>query len=168
MKEIKLSKNGKSRGLYVALVDDADYEWLGQFTWFVLKGTTDHHYAGTTVDGKITLMHRLIMQVTNTKSFIDHIDRDGLNNQRHNLRISTNAQNQYNAKKHRLKKETRPSSKYKGVSWLKKRKKWASKAKINKKLIWLGYYDLEKDAARAYNDFASKNFGEFARLNVIE
>lgn len=93
----------------------------------------------------------------------DHIDGDGLNNQRLNLRQSTKSQNNMNTNKGQG-----YSSKYKGVTWDKARKKWKCGIKINGKQIFIGRFIEEDDAALAYNQKASELFGEFSRLNVLE
>ena len=59
------------------------------------------------------------------------------------------------------------SSKYKGVCWDKSRNKWLANTQFNRKSIFIGYYDIEEDAALAYNKKATELFGEFACLNEI-
>lgn len=59
------------------------------------------------------------------------------------------------------------SSKYKGVTWYKEREKWMVRININKKHIFLGYFESEIEAAKAYNDAAIKYYGEYARLNEV-
>ena len=148
----------------VAIVDDEDFELISQYKWYPM----DHHnnfYARANVykNKKRTQikMHRLIMNVINPKVQIDHIDRDGLNNQKSNLRICTNSQNHMNEKKRK-----NCSSRFKGVSWHKRCKKWMAKIKTEDKQKHLGYFNNEKDAAKAYDAAAKKYFGKFARLNV--
>lgn len=108
-------------------------------------------------------MHRLILFLyKNNKNKIDHIDGNGLNNCRNNLRICTQAENSLN--QHKIKNGT---SNYKGVSWSKSSKKWMATAMINYKTIYLGCFDIEKDAAKAYNNYMKENAGEFACLNKL-
>jgi hypothetical protein len=154
MKEIQLTQ-GK-----VALVDDYDYEVLNNFKWFAHKHRNTH-YAGkqkSRTEGKqrSELMHCIIMD----HKGIDHIDGNGLNNQRSNLRFATHQQNQMNRGK--LKGT---SSKYKGVSLDKRSNKWNSYIKKDQKVIYLGLYYDEVEAAKAYDQKAIELFGEFARLN---
>ena len=59
------------------------------------------------------------------------------------------------------------SSKYKGVSWIKRQKKWRAELSQNRKRINLGVFDDEKAAARAYNKAVLEHRGEFAVLNII-
>ena len=105
-------------------------------------------------------MHREILGLLDSKKrtvFVDHEDYDTLNNQRFNLRKSSNAQNQMN-------KIPRGKSKYLGV-WY-NRGSIVSKIRINKKQVTIGQgFKTEEDAARAYDEMAKKHHGEFANLN---
>lgn len=161
MKEIVLS-NGM-----VALVDDADYETLKEFNWHYKPSRhTGYAYMNTKkADGKKTTkkMHTVIMN-TPAGFQIDHRDRNGLNNQRDNLRVATYKQNQAN-----IGKQTRSTaSRFKGVSWDSHRGKWNAHIKVDQVMKNLGRFEKEEDAARAYNDAASAAFGEFASLNDVE
>ena len=95
---------------------------------------------------------------------VDHIDGNGLNNQRNNLRIVTNQQNGMNQKKQRRS----TTSRYKGVCWHNKNKGWMAGIKHNRKTIYLGCYETEEEAALAYNTEATRIFGEYAKLNVTD
>jgi hypothetical protein len=172
MKEIELSKTGKNKGLYVALVDDADYEWLNQFNWSVLSVRSGGKYANR-VAGKRPnrlhlRMHRVVMGITDPNVQVDHRDGNGLNNCRSNLRVATPSQNGMNRQKHKLYGNKPTTSKYKGVRWHKRDEKWYTQAQLNGKHFSIGYFDNEDEAARAYNKFAKEHFGGFARLNKIE
>ncbi len=105
-------------------------------------------------------MHRQIMQPPSDMQ-IDHIDHDCLNNQRANLRVCTQAQNNANRRK------TRGSSQFKGVYWYASRNKWRANIRVDRQTKHLGYFDDEEDAARAYNEEALKQFREFALLNEV-
>jgi len=160
MKEIILSKG------FTAKVDDSDYEYLNQWKWSVtvLKRIS---YARRTecVDGKrvSVFMHRLLMGATDSKIKIDHIDSNGLNNQRNNLREVTHSENLMNKRSC-----INSSSIYKGVQLNNaKYKYWFASIKVNGKKIGLGCHKNEKDAAMAYNNAAIKHFGSFAKLNSI-
>ena len=161
MKEIKLSQ-GK-----VALVDDADYEWLSQWKWSFAKDHTNRTgYAqraeGKRPDRKIILMHREIMQ-TPSGMEVEHADLDGCNNQRYNLRNCTHAQNGMNGSVRKTN-----TSGFRGVSWNKGNKDWEARITISNKDFHLGCFDSPEDAARAYDQAAIRYFGEFANPNFKE
>lgn len=161
MKEIQLSKEGKNRGKYVALVDDEDYEYLNQWRWNVAKYGRWFYAARNIVvkEKQFTIrMHCVIMN----RMFIDHIDNNGLNNQKSNLRLCTRSENGMNRSK-----QLNCSSVFKGVYFYKNRNKWLVRIGINKKGTHVGYFDSEIDAAKAYNQKAIELFGEFAKLNNI-
>lgn len=103
-------------------------------------------------------MHRLILGVTNPKIKIDHRDGNGLNNQRHNLREATQAQNLANSR------PRSGSSRFKGVTF-RSPDKWIAQISKDGKHTYLGIFRDEFDAATAYNFAAIEMFGEFARLN---
>lgn len=160
-KEIHLSRG------YIVLVDDEDYEFLSSSKWhlsekkyrkYAIRNLPCPRVKGT---GYLRSMHRLILSAPKNLQ-VDHIDGNGLNNCRSNLRLCVNKENAMNSRKN-----TSGSSKYKGVSWHKDNEVWAAYIKINYKLIHLGYFKKEDDAATAYNMAALKNFREFARLNSI-
>lgn len=158
MKEIKLTQ-GK-----VALVDDGDYKYLSQFKWCAHKHRNNFYaMRQSRINGKrkSILMHREIMNAPNDRQ-IDHKDHNGLNNCRINLRICTNQENSRNSKCY-----ANNMSGFKGVVWIKRERKWRAKITIKDKKIYLGSFLSLKDAAVAYNNAASKYFGEFALLNEI-
>ena len=155
MKKIPLTQ-GK-----FTLVDDEDFERASNYKWFRDRATYTSYATrniGTRPNKSKQRMHRLIMQAKKGQQ-IDHINGNGLDNRRCNLRFCTNSQNQMNA---------RPmggSSKYKGVSWNKKGNKWYSAIRFNYKQIHLGVFVSETLAAKAYDSKAKELFGEFAYLN---
>jgi hypothetical protein len=162
MKEIKLSQNGKKYGLYVALVDDEDYEYLNQWKWFVYpEGKTFYAMRNIYINNKCKQlrMHRIILNVS-IGEIIDHKDHNGLNNQRNNIRVCTFTENTINTIKAKSK------SQYWGVR-IKKNNKYLSRIKSNYKVFNLGTYETEKEAALAYNRAAKIHHGEFAKQNIV-
>ena len=143
---------------YVALVDDPDYERVNQFKWRVRIKNERTQYA---VTGDGIRMHRFILGITDPKVQVDHDDRDGLNNQRYNLRTCTNGQNQVNKPKMRLS----DTSQYKGVYWDKQRRAFRAKLVVRGRKIYCGTFTDERDAALAYDEAARKHFGDFAVCN---
>ncbi len=108
-------------------------------------------------------MHRQIMGVTNEKCDVDHKDRNGLNNQRSNLRICSRSNNSKNRTSRK-----NSSSKYLGVHFHKqkgKNSKWVAQIFVDGAPIYLGRFTIEADAARCYDVAALKYHGEFANLN---
>jgi hypothetical protein len=95
---------------------------------------------------------------------VDHINHNGLDNRKANLRPVTQAQNCLN-RPYKIYKKKISSSKYKGVTWHKRMKKWTAQICYQGKHKSLGYFDDETDAAKAYDDAAKKHHKEFAVLN---
>lgn len=159
LREIPLSQ-GK-----VAIVDADDYEWLIEGRWYAVKRRNTFYgiCKFKNEDGvwKHLYMHRAINKTPDGFE-TDHIDGDGLNNRRANLRTVTRKQNIWNIQPIRG-----SSSKYKGVHWSKIAEKWQAQIPAGNKTVWLGLYDSEEDAARAYNIAAVKYRGEFAYINQI-
>jgi len=158
MKEVPLTKG------CVALVDDADYERVSVLKWRTDRNQNGNLYARTSKwlpGGKVknTTMHRFILG-TAPGVTVDHIDGNGLNNQRSNLRECSITENSCNRKKSLGKK-----SQYKGVRRDAKYNRWDARIKSMGKSIYLGYFKSEVEAARAYDEAALRLFGEFARLN---
>ena len=144
-----------------ATVDTADYPDLNKHKWTAAR-SPNTFYAVRSQGGKQIRMHR---QITNAPNHlvVDHIDHNGLNNTRENLRLCTKAQN---AKNQRKQKGT--SSIYKGVCYNKKEKKWRARVHKNGKTYNLGDYKNEIKAAKAYDQKASALFGQYAHLNFQE
>lgn len=149
MKQIPLTK-GK-----FALIDDDDYGAVSQHSW-CFQG----RYAFSRINGKNVSMHRFINK-TPANLDTDHINGNELDNRKANLRSATRKQNIMNARK-----RSGTSSKYKGVCWNNRDRKWQAKIKVGEIRLHLGYFSTEQDAAQAYNFAAIKGFGEYARLNT--
>lgn len=141
-----------------AIVDAEDYEWLNQYKWYAAKyGTT---FYACRSKGRTTInMHRQIMCAP--KGLIcDHKNHNGLDNRKNNLRLCTNAQNQYNRRP-----RTGCSSRYKGVDWQRAFNKWRAAIRLNQTYLHLGLFHNEMEAALTYDRKAAELFGEFAWLN---
>ncbi len=144
-----------TKGMF-ATVDAADYEWLSQCRWHV-SGRAKV-YAACNWKGKRVYMHRLIMNPP-PGYVVDHIDGNGLNNRRSNLRICTRMQNQWN------RRPTKGTSTFKGVSYNKEMRKWEASIIVNKKKYPCGFFDDEIEAALACDRKAWELCGPYARLN---
>ena len=149
MKEIPLTK-GK-----VALVDDCDHELLSKLKlharkcgnkWYACHGATDY-------------LHILIMNPSRGME-VDHINGNGLDCTRNNMRVCTHTQNQrYQGK------QTSNSSGYIGVSWQIISAKWRAYVSVNSKQVHVGLFNSAEEAAHARDQKAKELHGEFAWLN---
>lgn len=107
-------------------------------------------------------VHRLVgLTFIGNYSEFDHKDRNSQNNKLSNLRVCTHSQNMANSG------SRKGTSLFKGVSRCKQREKWQVHIMINYKSIFLGRFDNETDAAKAYNKAATKYFRKFAYLNEV-
>lgn len=157
-----------TRGLF-ALVDQEDADRVNQFKWHSITGKNGNSYAlrkgpRSQRPRKSILLHNFILGISGDQE-ADHIDLDGLNNRRSNLRIGTHQTNCYN-------RRAPKGTKYglKGVSFDKDCtiRPWSAKITACGKERYLGQFPTKSDAARACNEAATRLHGEFARLNVIE
>ena len=154
-----------TRGRF-AIVDEADFENLSKYKWFAAKSGRSF-YANRMIKSNetgrrqlVVQMHRQILNVKDGE-FVDHINHNGLDNRRANLRIVNKEQNTWNKRKQR----GNYSSKYKGVSWHKMDKRWQARIRYKGKPMCIGYFDNQKSAAMAYDDKAKELFKEYAALN---
>ena len=108
-------------------------------------------------------MHQDVIEVPEGM-VIDHINHDGMDNRGANLRAATRSQNMC----HRKKRSRTTRSKYKGIHWKKRNRKWQAMITVESKRIYLGHFRDEIDAAKAYDRAARKYHGEFASLNFPE
>lgn len=147
-----------------AMIDDEDEALLARANWYAMKDyRTQTWYCMAwerTKDGRHRLaMHRILMNDPKGM-LIDHVDGNGLNNQRENLRLATCQQNSRN----RISPRQRAGT-FKGLNWDAQRGKWMAKIYVNYRCINLGRYPRPEDAARAYDRAAVAYFGQFAKLN---
>lgn len=137
-----------------AIVDDEDFDIISPYVWYVVA-TGNKYYAYNSIVGG---MHNFIVGY----AFVDHVNGNGLDNRRINLRETNYSLNRANTSKS---KNIKYSSIYKGVCWNKKSKKWVAKITRNWKTKYIGSFDDEEEAAKAYDRAALELFGEHARLN---
>ncbi len=138
-----------------AIVDAADYAYLSRFRWHATE-CRGRFYAATVINGKSVSMHRMLMNPSEGK-VVDHIDGNGLNNRRANLRLCTPTQNRRNTR------PRRKTSAFLGVS--RRGDKYLARIKHRGRSLYLGLFDTEVEAAQARDDKAKELFGEFAWLN---
>ena len=165
MKEIHLTQSK------VAIVDDEDYETIAAFGWHVARRHSGIYYAIRNVcrrDGGRTTeqMHRVVLMRKLGRLIVggmqcDHINGNGLDNRRENLREVTFAQNQRNCRR----RSANPSSQYLGVSWHGRVKKWVVRISIGVKRLSLGYHDTELAAAHARERYLAAHPELHARSN---
>lgn len=153
-------------------MDSEDYEFLNQFDWSLIEWR-GIQYAKRRVKlsddpypeyGTIS-MHSLILKGCIE---VDHIDGNGLNNQKSNLRPVTHAQNIQNQRV-----QTRSKSGYRGVTYFpnagqwKRKKPWRARIKVDGYDRTIGYFTTPEEAAKAWNEVALEEWGEYARLNEV-
>jgi len=158
MKKITLTQSE------VAYVSDEDYEKIKKHKWRIERNRNTC-YAKSQIknangEWKTIWMHRLIMDAP-IQLQVDHIDGNGLNNTRKNLRLCASFGNNANRRK------TVGISRYKGVTKHRKSGKWMAYIKKDKKMYNLGLFEIEEDAAKVYNIRALEFWKEFARINTI-
>lgn len=140
-------------------VDDADYDWAMQWRWRINSkgyvGRADKRVLGQ--KRSMISMHRLILGVTDSSIHVDH--RNGIkhDNQRHNLRACTKAQNSWNRPAQQNNK-----SGYKGVSHHANTGKWQASISYNGARLHLGLFDSAEAAHEAYCAKARELHGEYA------
>lgn len=140
-----------------ALVDDELFEELSRYEWHAAKAAGGHWYAGRKIraNGKrvLILMHRQIMAAPD-RLVVDHLNRNGLDNQRANLRVCTPWENSGNTKLGRRNKTGE-----KGVYWNSKKQKYHAQVRAEDgKRYHLGYFDSLDEAAKAYKAAAQRLF----------
>lgn len=147
-----------------AIIDDDDFEIVSKHKWQSWTSKEFNSFYAISSkrinNTKITniKMHRLIVGVIGVEGvYIDHINGNGLDNRRSNLRICTHSENMRNCKLYINNK-----SGYKGVGF--HNGKWRARININKKSVFLGHFDTAEEAHAAYCEAATRLHGEFARF----
>lgn len=157
MQNINITRNA------VAIVSDEDYPHLSKFSWALNPqgvGYAVRKGRKYLCEPRTVQMHREIMRACKGQQ-VDHINGNGLDNRRENLRFADTQKNAFN----RDKPKVLATSQYKGVLRRKGKITWEARIKYNNKAIHLGTFRTEEEGAAAYNFAAQLMFGDFARLN---
>ena len=141
------------------LIDDEDFSKIKDYKWHIHTGKCKYKYLSSIIDKKLILLHRLITNCPRGRE-VDHINNDGLDNRKCNLRICTHSENIMNSKRN-----SRNTTGFKGVSLV--GRKFLAQLVVNKKYIYIGIFNTITSATRAYNNAAIKYHGEFAQINKI-
>ena len=157
MKEIQLTQG------QVTIVDDEDYEAMAAYKWSALWSPSSRtFYARRKKGGATVSMHRELLGLTKGQAEQgDHINHNGLDNQRDNLRTCSRGENTRYARKRR----TKVSSKYKGVTWVTAQACWRATILLSGHTTYVGISQNERCAAFLYDLAAREYFGEFAVMN---
>lgn len=145
-----------------AIIDAVDMDRVSIIAWQHRIEEWGQEYALGAVPGsrRIVRMHRLLLCFPLWR--LDHIDGDGLNNRRSNLRFCENWENGWNCKKRKPGKYSR----FKGVTVHKASGLWKSQLQKHRKQVHAKYHKTEMEAALAYDAAAIEHFGEFAATNA--
>jgi hypothetical protein len=162
--EIKLSQNR------VAIVDDEDFGAISAVKWCAHRnGCTFYAQRGIRGQGgklKGEHMHRLVLSWKLDRDLAenercDHVNGDGLDNRRENLRVATSAQNNRNCRR----KSKNPTRRFLGVDWNRASLGWRARITIHGKSIYLGRFATELEAAQAREEYITANPELCARSN---
>jgi hypothetical protein len=151
-KEIELTQGFKT------IVDDSLYDELNKYKWCAHKMRNKTVYAT-----RLVRLHHLVIGFPPPGFVVDHINGNGLDNRRENLRFVSN---QNNIRNQGMNKNN--TSGYRGVSWHKGKQRWEAKIRVNNARLSLGRYKTAEEAAHAYDKAAKEYFKEFAKLNFPE
>ena len=142
-----------------AEVDDEDFDYLNQWKWYATNRKTTW-YAARKPKDRVFYMHREVLSLSDSKKQVDHVDSNGLNNQKINLRGCNQTQNNGNNRKRSDNK-----SGFKGVHHHSVYNSWIAQIRFLGKKTHIGSFQNKKEAVLAYNERAKEIFGEFARIN---
>ena len=149
-------------GGYEAIIDASDAEFVGKWNWSAWVGTHSVYATRTdkNADGKaVTVrLHRALLGEPCGMQ-VDHIDRNGLNNTRRNLRVATRSQNMSNQRT-----RSDSNSGVKGVAWHKSAQKWIVRIRVNGKRHHIGLFETIESASAAYAKASAELHGEFGRV----
>lgn len=156
MKYIELTQGQQAR------ISDEDYDELNRYKWYAhWNAHSNTYYVNSRINGKYVAMHRFIL-VAQHGQLVDHIDHNGLHNERQNIRLCSISENCGNARK----RTDGLTSRYKGVSWNNQERKWHVAIKIKGITRYLGCFTNEGDAARTYDRAAREQWKDFALTNM--
>jgi AP2 domain/HNH endonuclease len=153
MERIKVKVANSKINRY-ALVDAEDFARINSVKWYLLKNRTKRYATAR----PSVLMHRLIMNPSKVEE-VDHIDGNGLNNQKKNLRICSHSKNLRNRGK-----QLNNTSGFKGVYRPKTSKTWRAQITVNRKQMHLGSFNNKEDAYAAYCEACLKYHGEYGKV----
>lgn len=137
-----------------AVIDDTDFESVSSKKWRLST-------QGYAVTGSAALPLQNFIMKPECKLWVDHKDGNKLDCRRKNLRVCTKRQNCFGFRK----KSAGKTSQFRGVSWSKLRNKWSAQTWENDTKKHLGLFEIETDAARAYDKRVTEIYGKFAHLN---
>jgi hypothetical protein len=145
-----------------AICDDCDEHWLSRFKWHSRSSERAHsEYAATFIGNSMIYMHRLVVGTCGKGLVADHIDHNGLNNRRDNLRVCHYTQNAA----YSVKIKKKGATKFKGVR-SRRSGRWGAEVRRGGKILSFGTHATPEDAARAYDENISKIDGPFAMTNA--
>lgn len=165
---IPLSKTGKHKGMYEAIVSEEDKD-LADISWTLKKSRKIRYAAHHQQNAKETMMHRLILErmqdgkPLEKGEYADHINGDGLDNRRENLRLATASQNSMNRGI-----RTDNTTGCKGVVWDNSCNKYRVGIGVNRKRVYVGRFEKLEDAIRAYEEKATELHKQFANLHGFD
>jgi hypothetical protein len=144
----------------VAIIDASDYHLVNGRLWQAHWAPCIRSFYAESC-GRLK-MHRVVLGLSLRHELADHRNHDTLDNRRNNLRVVSSTENKRNGSKPRV-----GSSRFKGVSWCRKCRRWRAQIRMSQsRRIALGFFSKEEDAARAYDASARELFGQFALTNT--
>lgn len=149
----------------VAVVDEADFDWVMRWKWCAVRIGLRWYAVrvGPRPERKRIYMHRILTFAERGEE-VDHISGDGLDNRQSNLRRCTSQENKRGFRR----KTAGLTSRFRGVSWCARRKKWRAEICVREGVSrHIGYFEDEETAGRARASAALLHFGAFAPANIF-